>query len=44
MNNKNIFVDFDGTLVDIAPRHYRSGAVSGVAARAGARLARGQAR
>ena len=23
MNNKNIFVDFDGTLVDIAPRHYR---------------------
>lgn len=21
MNNKNIFVDFDGTLVDIAPRH-----------------------
>lgn len=23
MNNKNIFIDFDGTLVDIAPRHYR---------------------
>lgn len=21
--NRNIFIDFDGTLVDIAPRHYR---------------------
>lgn len=23
MNNKEIFIDLDGTLVDIAPRHYR---------------------